>query len=380
MEKSAAFDGITPGKFVFQIQASGYLNRSPNRNFNYWELELTDGMPPLKIELERVVRITGVVQDPDGNPVAGATVAPADGTGNSLTGDTSFSVATAKDGTFVIELPASGAAKYNLEAHDGNQAQWRKWANGVLPPIQTKPGDELKNVVIKLTRPATVRGHVKDETGKALAHREVRASAADKLENRYYDPTTTTDKNGDFELRFIRPGDQFIQAAPFFWCNVPEGGMTLKLKEGETNSLLVTLKEGQTRAGVELTGPASTKFPSHESNCAGRLREWNALHLHRRPKPPMRARKKEAHRRRHSLPPAPRSTSAPRWAACAPQSRLLPPVSRSHSANPSASAFTFAIHPRLPSRSRAGAHARTLPIASSSRIRKAGEFAGNHIW
>jgi beta-lactamase regulating signal transducer with metallopeptidase domain len=259
-----AIDGITPGKFVFQIQASGYLNRSPNRNFNYWELELADGMPPLKIELERVVRITGVVQDPGGSPVAGATVAPADGAGNSLTGDTSFSVATAKDGTFVIELPASGAAKYNLEAHDGNQAQWRQWANGVLPPIQTKPGDESKNVVIKLTRPAIVRGHVKDETGKPLVEREVRASAADMLENRYYDPTTKTDKDGNFELRFIRPGKQFIQAGPFFWCNVPEGGMTLKLKDGETNSLLVTLKEGQTKSGVQLTAPASTKFPSHD--------------------------------------------------------------------------------------------------------------------
>jgi hypothetical protein len=229
-------------------------------------------MEPVKIELERAVRVTGVVRDPDGNPVAGATVAPAHtGTGNSITGDTRFSVPTANDGTFVMTLPASGNAKYNLVAHDGKYGQWRKWANGVLPPIRTRPGDELKDVVITLTRPATVRGRATDESGKPLAGRDVRASAADKLENRYYDPTTTTDENGEFELRFIRPGDQFIQVAPFFWTDVPAGGMTLKLQPGQTNSLEVTLKEGEVKTAVQLTGPASTAFPSREEQLRRRL-------------------------------------------------------------------------------------------------------------
>src|SRR4051812_21607083 len=86
----------------------------------------------------------GGVHDPDGKPVAGATVAAAHtGTGNSITGDTRFSVLTGKDGAFLITLPASGNVKYNLEAHDGAHGQWRYWANGVVPPIQTNPGDEL---------------------------------------------------------------------------------------------------------------------------------------------------------------------------------------------------------------------------------------------
>jgi protocatechuate 3,4-dioxygenase beta subunit len=274
-----AIDGMTPGHFAFDVTCKGYtrwwspqavqqdqkkdLSRDLQRNFDYLEFDVTDDMPPVRIELEREVRISGVVQDPDGNPVAGATAAPAHtGTGNSLTGDTRFSVVTGKDGTFVMSLPASGNAKYNLEAHDGGYQQWRKWANGVLDPIQTKPGDELKNVVIKLTRPATVRGHVKDESGKPLADREVRASAADKLENRYYDPTTTTDKEGNFALRFIRPGDHFIQAAPFWATDVPAGQNLLRVPV--KNSLRVTLKEGETKAGVELEAPASTRFPSVE--------------------------------------------------------------------------------------------------------------------
>ncbi|MGA2035357.1 MAG: carboxypeptidase-like regulatory domain-containing protein, partial [Thermoguttaceae bacterium] len=287
-EGKIAIDGMAPGRFTFDVNARGYarwwspqavqkdqkkdLGRSLQRNFDYLEFDLTDDMPPVRIELEREVRISGVVRDPDGHPVAGATAAPAHtGTGNSLTGDTRFSVVTAKDGTFVMTLPASGNVKYNLEAHDGGYQQWRKWANGVLDPIQTTPGDELKNVVIKLTRPAVVRGHVKDESGKPLVDREVRASAADKLENRYYDPTTTTDKEGNFSLRFIRPGDHFIQAAPFWATDVPAGQNLLRVPV--KNSLRVTLKEGETHSGVELEAPASTSFPSVEEQVRRAIEE-----------------------------------------------------------------------------------------------------------
>src|SRR6185312_10277755 len=108
--------------------------------------------------------------------VAGATVAPAlTGTGNSLTGDTRFSAETDKDGHFSVLLPASGAREYNLVAHDGKDQQWRTWANGVLSPFRTKPGQVIENVELQLTRPATVRGRVTDASGKPVAGREVRA-------------------------------------------------------------------------------------------------------------------------------------------------------------------------------------------------------------
>jgi hypothetical protein len=107
----------------------------------------------------------------------------------------------------------------------------------VLPPIRTTPGQEINDVTLTLSRPATVRGKVVDAQGKPVARREVRAHAADKLENRYYDPTTQTREDGTFELRFIRPGDQFIQAAPFY-LNAedapPDSTRRLRLKAGDT--------------------------------------------------------------------------------------------------------------------------------------------------
>jgi protocatechuate 3,4-dioxygenase beta subunit len=255
---------LLPGRFEFDVKAKGYArwwsdealsswNRKSiskpelnwQRNFDNLDFDLSPEMAAVTIVLEKAVRIRGRVIDPDGKPVSGATAAPAlTGTGNSLTGDTRFSVKTGPDGTFEMWLPASNDAQYNLVAHDGMYHQWRKWANGTLPPIRTTPGQEIEGVEIRLTKPATVRGIVVDEKGKPVAYREVRAHAADKLENRYYDPTVKTKEDGTFELPFIRPGEQHIQAAPFWIAE----------QAPQNSTKTVTLEAGQTIKGIELIG------------------------------------------------------------------------------------------------------------------------------
>jgi hypothetical protein len=132
-------------------------------------------------------------------------------------------------------LPASGGRQCNLVAHDGKYSEWRKWANGILPPFATKPGEEIRGVELKLTRPATVRGRVLDQSGQPVANQWVRAAAADLQENRYYDPTVETAADGTYELKFIRPTEQHIQVYPF-WLNpnqAPAGtSQTMTLKPG----------------------------------------------------------------------------------------------------------------------------------------------------
>ncbi len=216
------------------------------RNFDGLDFDMQPGMEAVTVQVERAATIRGVVLDPDGKPVAGATVAPAlTGSGNSLTGDTRFSVETDKDGAYTMKLPASGAIEYNLIAHDGKfNEPTRTWANGVIPPFRTRPGQELEGVTLRLTRAAIVTGRVVDAAGKPVAGREVRASAVDKRENRYYDPSAKTGADGTFTLRGVRPGEQFIQAAPF-WLDASSapGG----------SSRTLTLVAGETTAGVELT-------------------------------------------------------------------------------------------------------------------------------
>lgn len=81
------------------------------RNFDDLTFNVAVDMPPVKIVVEPGVTVSGHVTDPNGQPVEGATVAPArTGSGNSLTGDTRYSVKTDKDGAYHVVLPASNDA------------------------------------------------------------------------------------------------------------------------------------------------------------------------------------------------------------------------------------------------------------------------------
>ena len=224
------------------------------RNFDGLAFDLKLEMPPVEIVVERGVAISGRVTDPDGNPVVGATVAPArTGSGNSLTGDTRYSVKTKKDGYYPVVLPASNLVEYNLMVHDGEYQQWRNWANGVREPMKTTPGQVIKNYDLALTRPAIVRGKAMF-AGKPAANREVRTHAFDKLENRYYDPTTTTDNDGNFELKFVRAGKQYLQVEPFW----------LSAEQAPGGSKIVEVEPGQVLEGQELvaTPPNDTPAPT----------------------------------------------------------------------------------------------------------------------
>jgi beta-lactamase regulating signal transducer with metallopeptidase domain/thiol-disulfide isomerase/thioredoxin len=217
-------------------------NTAWQRNFDDLVLDLQPTTGPIVIVAEQGTRVSGRVTDPDGKPVEGATVAPArTGSGNSLTGDTRYSVRTDKKGKYEVVLPASNGATYNLVVHDGDYREWRKWANGVAEPMQTKPGQVIADFDLQLTKPAIIRGKV-TLGGRPLAGREVRTHAFDKRENRYYDPTTRTDKDGAFELKFVRPGRHYLQVEPFWLSaeDAPGGSKIVEVKAGETLEVELT--------------------------------------------------------------------------------------------------------------------------------------------
>lgn len=254
---------VPPGRYDrFEVKAEGYARwwsqecasewarRQPKngefqRNFDGLDYDITPEFSAVTIELEREALVKGRVLDPDGNPVAGATVAPAKtGSGNSLTGDTRFSVQTDKDGNYIAKLPASGAEECNLIAHDGKYREWRKWANGASKTFVTRPGQVIEGFDLKLNRPATVTGRVIDSDGKPLAGIAVRSVPTKMDENRYYDPTVKTDKDGKFTIKHVRPGETYVQAAPFW----------LLAKEAPAPSTkIVQAKPGETIKDIELT-------------------------------------------------------------------------------------------------------------------------------
>jgi hypothetical protein len=261
-----AIPAMFAGPFEFAIEAEGYVRwwsdsaksewckkqidnakLSWQRNFDDVDFDLQVGMKPVTVVVERGVRVRGRVVDPTGKPVAGATVAPAlTGSGNSLTGDTRYSVETKADGTFDMLLPASHRAKYNLIAHDGKYEEWRHWANAVLPPIQTTPGQQIEGVELKLTRPAVVRGRLVDSAGRAVVNCAIGLDATDKQDNRYYaPPAANTNSEGRFEIRFLRPGDYEIQTK---WVHTADGLMTRQWESRKHP--LITVHEGQDLEGI----------------------------------------------------------------------------------------------------------------------------------
>ncbi len=270
-----AIDSMLPGEFEFQVgggkpfkrnRIEGYFH-GPfgrwwsedaltkferkqmvpgqfQRNLDGLSFDLSVGMEPVRIEVERGVVFFGKVFDPDGNPVEGATVAPArTGSGNSLTGDTRYSKKTKADGSYRVVMPAGNDFQYNLVAHDGKYQQSRNWANAVTDPIESRPGDRIE-MDITLNRPATVKGRVVSQEDRSVAGLKVRSHAADLRGNRYYDPTVgKTDKDGNFEIKFIRPGKQYIQVEPF-WLSASDAP--------SESTAIVELTEGETKTGIEL--------------------------------------------------------------------------------------------------------------------------------
>ena len=237
---SAVIPTMQSGNFTFMIDAPGYLRglspEIPARLAKMYRqssrfaggplwlaldegvpFDLTPGMKPVTITLEPAVTITGRVVDPDGKPVKGATVASTrSGTGSSITGDTRYTKQTGADGTFAVVLPPSDKKKYNLLAHDGAYREWRHWANGAGPPLATKAGQKIEGVELRLNRPGKIRGRIVDAEGKPLAKVYVRSSDVEGMENNYFSPATRSDRDGRFELPYVRPGKHIVHG----WMSV----------------------------------------------------------------------------------------------------------------------------------------------------------------
>ncbi|MDB4766324.1 M56 family metallopeptidase [bacterium] len=211
------------------------------RNFDRLEFDIQKKMKPVRILVEQGVTFRGHVYDPDGNPVSGATVAPAKtGSGNSLTGDTRYSVKTKKDGSYEVVMPAGNKFKYNLIAHDGDYEEWRNWANGFSDPIQTKPGQVVKDFDLTLTRGGTVKGKITNPRPGL----QVRAITSTMRGNRYYTPTAEVAADGSFEIKFVSPGKNFVQVDTLWMApeHAPEG-----------MSVIAEIAEEQTVKDIELT-------------------------------------------------------------------------------------------------------------------------------
>ena len=147
-------------------------------------------------------------------------------------------------------MPAGNDFEYNLIAHDGKYKEWRNWANVVTEPMKTRPGQTVRDLVLNLNEPGTIRGKVKVAEGQILGRREVRAVPTDNRSNRYYVPTTKTKADGTYELKFVRPGKHLVLVAPF-WLHAKDAP--------SKSSAVVTVEAGATVKSTELEVPPDSR-------------------------------------------------------------------------------------------------------------------------
>lgn len=241
---------LPPGNFAFKIEANGYLRAWSEEAPEQWKHErkrsdgapmapMEDGVPfslapemaEVTIRLEPAVTLTGHVLDPEGRPAAGCTVQPVlsgqAATWTDGSGEVRYTTLTAKDGAFTLQLPPNGNRNCNLMAHDGVFREWRKWANGIGEPIKTAPGQRIDNIELRLSRPGTIRGRVVDKAGQPAPGVDVQCTAADGRENNLFNPSTRSGRDGEFELRFVRPCRQLVHD----WRGLAEPGRWEKNKK-----------------------------------------------------------------------------------------------------------------------------------------------------
>lgn len=192
---------------------------------------------PVRIVLQPTAAVEGRVVDPDGRPIAGATVvafasdrmrmrvrvAAAPGPGPATTDDSGlFRVEGMEPGTIEIRAMAAGF-----------QAAW-------LKNLELRPGQDLRGVEVVLAPGAVVEGRVLSPSGRPVSGAQVTLA---EMESRggVFDPVgAISDGDGRYRLEGVGPGPRAVQAEhPDYRRAVRE----LEVRLGE-NTLDLTLEGG----------------------------------------------------------------------------------------------------------------------------------------
>ena len=219
------------GKWKVAVEADGYLPSRPTR------VEVPVGTGPVRFVLGAGATVSGVVLDPGGNPIAGATVNPALITGRARMSSGNLRGSTDAEGRFLLTGVTAG------------ENELTAWADGFAPSepvvVDLTTGQDLTGVELRLA----VGGYLSidvfgdDGTPEAYAMVSVRGGPFS------FGGRGETDAKGHYEHGPVRAGEFRVIA------HVEEGKRrleeTVTVVDGETVHLTLG---GERRAAVVVRG------------------------------------------------------------------------------------------------------------------------------
>ncbi len=167
-------------------------------------IDVKAGLPPIRIFMERGVRISGrVVAGADGQGVPYASLKAVAQRGGTLD---NFDTQTDQEGNFSAYLPAGNGLAYYLCAYTfPDESKPTPGATAISESFQSKPGDE-RTFQLVMNKGGWFTGRLVTGDGQPAAGFKVTALASDELEVSFAARIATAGPDGRFRLGPLRPG------------------------------------------------------------------------------------------------------------------------------------------------------------------------------
>jgi hypothetical protein len=147
--------------------------------------------------LSRGCALRGIVQGPDGEPESGVQVVPASLRGNKWHGWTDLRATTDGDGRFLVPVAPHGNIRLllypGLEVPVGSRMASNALPR-LLPPLETRPGQELDLGALRYDACGGIRGAVRGPDGRPFEGANVRVTLVETGDWR----SGTSDQDGTF--------------------------------------------------------------------------------------------------------------------------------------------------------------------------------------
>lgn len=232
---SFVLEGLKEGAFEVHATARRYKTRARERIEVPWK----GGV--LTLVVPRVARLSGVVYDLAGQPVADARVEhlyEGESPRAAFIGSSNRADKTDKHGAFLFKSLSHGASQVRATAPGFGSSEWRD--------VSLEPAQELTGFALQLRAGATVTGVVHPSVGD-VAGRTINlehSGPSDDLE-------TTSDANGEFRFEAVDSGEHELSLEPHmsdmdteqdgYWLTyqIRSKKVTLELRDGEHKHVIL---------------------------------------------------------------------------------------------------------------------------------------------